>query len=346
MLQLQLQGVAEGLGGKIQLFEDDLQQEREKFLQELCDVEGWLVEVDRVLLKEPNREFMPSFTRHEVQAMEKEYSDTGVNTLGAAQGEGEFSLEQVKRDPGDGEFEKQQQEVVKVFDFPREVSISGSSLGSEILELNIGQDQLETSVDVELEDEEYEQEVLQRVLSGSSSPSSHSSSSSSSSSSSPSPLERPDPLYNLGDPFRNPAGPLDSSADPVGAQWAEGMEEEESDAQTETASISSGSTLRGDAQGLDKSPESIGRTGAEFSEKGVNLDGVEVEVSFVHVSSEGEGDSGESEGGEESGGREVGKSLADELSEIGVELEQGPGEDGVKSDEEPEAEQRDQESGG
>ena len=318
ILQLQLQGITDSLAEKLALFEDNLQQEREKFLKDLCDVEDWLTEVYDVLEKEPRRDHILSYSSEEVRTMQEEYSDNGViNTESGDALGGEVSTEQVKLDTGDTT-DGMQMEAVKEFDIHREVSISGSSLGSDILDIGVEAGLLETSVDVGLEDDEYQQQVLDRVLSGSSSPSP-----------SPSALEQP----SLFDSSVDPLDDLVDSVDPVGGQWAE-MMEEETDFQTETASISSGSTLPEDSRSPEKSSDAR-RVGTEFSEEEVNLEGVKQESS----SSEG-GD--RDEGGGERG--EVGRSLADELGELGIDLE-GEFGGGIHS-EDSEVEEDDQESGG
>ena len=313
VLHLSLQSTANSLSEKLELFRDNLQREREGFLADLSDVEEWLGEVYSALRREPTRGRVPSFPPGEVHTLKEEYSEEGVTATAASEPSSEelTLLEEVKRE--DGGF-------VVSLGIHRDVSISGSSFGSDLLDLGAGPDVMDTSVDVELEDEEYQKQVMERVMSGSDN---------SSPSPSPSPLERPTPLNTSGE---SRSDPFDDPVDPVGEQWAESMEdeeEEETDFQTETASVSSGSTLR---EGPDRSPDPR-RAAAEFSEEEVNTEGVK--------------DSGESEeeegGGDEEGGEERrGMSLADELGELGIELEQEVGDKGVKSDEDPESE----ESGG
>ena len=205
MLHLKLQSVSEALENKLRQFEDNLQQERERFLSELGDVEQWLTEVYSALEREPLRH-VTSYTPEEVCTLQEEYSDDGTT--------GGLTLsEQVKIDP-DGMTGAEGEE----FSVHREVSISGSSLGSDLLDLGVEPEVLDASVNVELEDDEYKKQVLERVFSPSPSPS-------------PSPLDQPAPCESSVDP----------SGDPVGGQWAESMEEEEEemDYQTETASVSS-----------------------------------------------------------------------------------------------------------
>ena len=283
MLHLSLQSTAEALANKLELFQENLLQEKERFLDELADVETWLAEVYEVLAREPNRDQEVSYTLEEVCGLQEEYSEEGVNTDG-----GELTLSEGVK-PGE--------RVEESLSVHREVSISGSSFGSELLEM-AEHEVAETSVDVELEDDEYEKQVLEQVLSDSSP------------SPSPSPLERPDTsddnIGQLADPF----------GDSVGQEWAESMEEgEETDLQTETASVSSGSTLR---EGPFRSPDGK-RFAAEFSEEEVNPEEVR--------------------GEEETEGRGVKrqKSLADELGELGVELEEEISEQGVKSEDEQES---------
>ena len=292
MLHLNLQSTSESLANKLDLFEDNLQLEKERFLDELAEVEKWLLEVNEVLTRDPNRDHDISYSVEEVCGLQDEYSEEGVNA-GV-----ELTLsEQVKIGEG----------VEESLSIHREMRISGSSFGSEILEI-VEPEILESSVDVELEDDEYEKQVLERVLSDSSP------------SPSPSPLERPDTSdENIGQPSDQFGDPVD----PVGQQWAESMEEEgeETDIQTETASISSGSTLR---EWMYRSPDSK-RVSAEFSEEEVNPETGEEEKEE-----------------EEERGFVRQKSLADELGELGVELEEDISEQGVKSEEEQESE----ESGG
>ena len=290
MLHLNLQSTSESLTNKLDLFEDNLQQEKERFLDELADVEKWLLEVNEVLTKEPSRDHDISYSVEDVRGLQEEYREEGFSV--------ELTLsEQVKTGEG----------VEESLSVHREVRISGSSCGSELFEI-VEPEILESSVDVELEDEEYEKQVLERVLSDSSP------------SPSPSPLERPDTSdENIG----QPSDPFGDPVDPVGQQWAESMEEEgeDTDVQTETASISSGSTLR---EGAYRSPDSK-RVSAEFSEEEVNPE------------------TGEEEKEQEERGFVRQKSLADELEELGVELEDDISEQGVKSEEEQESEE---ESGG
>ena len=322
-LLLHLQGLSETLSDKIRLFESNLQLERQRFLRELSDVESWLKETYATLRKEPNREFLPYHSREDVQEMQEEYSREGVKPESPPstpeRGGREYSAEGVKEEEGE--------EVLpsELLEISQRVKMSGSSLGSDILDMEGGQEPLETSVDVELGDEEYQTQVLRRVLSESSSPSPSASPSHSSSS-------REEEGESSVDQF-------ESSVDPVGQEWAEEMEEE-TDGQTETASVSSASTLRGEKGGQERSPES-GKLVAEFGKEEVD-----VEV-FIQGSPEkergGGGEEGRGEGGEEgrgAGGKEgrVGRSLADELSELGMELEEeqdeGSGGEGVKSGEE------------
>ena len=294
MLHLNLQSTSEALAIKLDLFTDNLQQEKERFLDELVDVEKWLTEVYDVLTRDPNRDQEISYSIEEVYGLQEEYSEEGVNIGGS--GGGLNLLEQVKQEEG----------VEESLSVHREVSISGSSLGSELLEM-VEPEALESSVDVDLEDEEYEKQVLEQVLSDSSP--------------SPSPLDTPntstEQIGELADPFGDPV-------DPVGQQWAESMEEEgeETDFQTETESISSESTLK---EAPNRSPDSK-RTAAEFSEEEVNPEEVKGQVEE-----------------EEKKGIERQKSLADELGELGLELEEEIGEKEVKSEEEQESEE---ESGG
>lgn len=308
-LLLHLHGLSETLSDKIQLFESNLQLERQRFLRELGDVEIWLKEAYATLRKEPNREFLPYHSREDVQDLQEEYSREGVKPesppSSPERGGRESSAEGVKEEEGE--------EVLpsELLEISQQVKMSGSSLGSDILDIDGGQEPLETSVDVDLGDEEYQQQVLKRVLSESSS-ASHSHSSSPSPSSSSREEER-----------ESPVDPFESSVDPVGQEWAEEMEEE-TDRQTETASVSSESTVRGDKVGQERKLE------AEFGDE-------EVDVEVVIQGSpekgrEGGGEEGRVRGEEE--GR-VGRSLADELSELGMELEEeGSGGEGVKSGEE------------
>ena len=279
MLHLDLQSTSACLSGKLSLFEDNLQSERERFLDELSDVEQWLNNVYDVLRREPVRDHVTSYTTEEVRELQEEYSGEGVNVGGG----GLAFLEQVELGEG-----------AETYGVHREVSISGSSLGSDLLDVAVGQEILDTSVDVELEDEEYEKRVLERVLS-------------------PSPVAEGDD-----DPIGNPSDPFDDPDNPVGEQWAESMEEEEEEEgtdQAETGSVSSVSTLREDP---NKSPDTR-FAAAEFSEEEVNPGEV------------GEGVTSEV-------GEEVrGKSLADELGELGIELEEEISDKGVKTEEEAEA---------
>ena len=279
MLHLDLQSTSASLSGKLSLFEDNLQSERERFLDELSDVEQWLSNVYDVLRREPVRDHVTSYTTDEVRELQEEYSEEGVNVGGG----GLTLLEQVELGEG-----------AETYGVHREVSISGSSLGSDLLDVAVGQEILDTSVDVELEDEEYEKRVLERVLS-------------------PSPVAEGDD-----DPIGNPSDPFDDPDNPVGEQWAESMEEEEEEEgtdQAETGSVSSVSTLREDP---NKSPDTR-FAAAEFSEEEVNPGDV------------GEGVTSEV-------GEEVrGKSLADELGELGIELEEEISDKGVKTEEEEEA---------
>lgn len=306
MLQLQLQGIAENLTVKLELFEDNLRQEREKFLKELCDVENWLEEVYGVLERDPRHDLVPFYTPEEVHAMLEEYSDDGFideECDAAAPREG-ASPEGVKSESVDGTHD------ITEFSLHRELTISGSSLGSDILNQFDGTELMETSVDVEMSDEEYQQQVMDRVMSGSSS---------SSSSNSPSHLERSAPLETSVDPFDDPV-------DPVGDEWA-GLMEEETDFPTDTASVSSSSTLRGDGQGQTKSPD-MKRVAVEFSEDEVNVDEVKPD----------------NRGSERVEEKREGKSLAEELGELGVELEQDF--TGEKEANEEDGEESEQESGG
>ena len=297
MLHLKFQSTSQDLATKLDLFAKNLQQEKERFLDELVDVEKWLTEVYDVLTRDPNRDQEISYSIEEVYGLQEEYSEEGVNVGGG--GGGLTLSEQVKQEEG----------VEESLSVHREVSISGSSLGSELLEM-VEPEALESSVDVDLEDEEYEKQVLEQVLSDSSP------------SPSPSPLDTPntstEQIGELADPFGDPV-------DPVGQQWAESMEEEgeETDFQTETESISSESTLR---EAPNRSPDSK-RAAAEFSEEEVNPEEVK-----GHAEEE------------EKKGIERQKSLADELGELGLELEEEFGEKEVKSEEEEE--QESEESGG
>lgn len=301
MLQLQLQATTDSLTQKLMLFEDNLSHERKRFLGELCDVENWLEEVYAVLERDPIHEHVPCYTPEEVHAMQEEYSDDGVieREFDAAATEEGASQEQVNSESVDGT------DGSHDFSVHREVTISGSSLGSDIIDHYDGIEQLDTSVDVEMSDEQYQQQVMSRVLSGSSSPSS-----SSSSSHSPSHLEQSGPFETSVDPFDDPV-------DPVGDEWA-GMMEEETDFQTDTASMSSASTLQGEGQGLAKSPDSK-RVAVELSEDEVNIEEAKPDSEKVEEKNRG-------------------KSLADELGELGVELEQDFGEEEVVNEEAEESE--------
>ena len=304
MLHLQLQGTADELSLKLAVFDKQLLQERERFLQDLGEVEKWLSEVYSVMEREPNRGHVISYTAEEVRTLQEEYSDDGVN-IGDTVG-GVTLSEQVKSSDGtDGV-------AADWLGVQREVSISGSSLGSDILELGAKPEELDASVDVELDDDEYQKQVMQQVLSGSSSPS-------------PTHLEQASQYDTPVDPYDDAVDPFDDSVDPVGEQWVESMEEE-TDFQTETASVSSGSTLR-----PERSPDR-----KRAGEEGEGEEG---------EGEEGEGEEGEGEGGEGAGvhvQRERGKSLADELGELGIALEGESGEEEVNSEESEE----DQESGG
>ena len=304
ILHLKLQSTSEALHDRLQLFEENLQQERERFLTELGDVEEWLAEVYSVVRMEPNRAGTIAYTPEEVRAFQEEYSDEGVTA--------DRGLTLIKPDNiGDGAADQ--------FSVHREVSISGSSLGSDLLELGVGPEILETSVDVELGDDEYQKQVMEQVLSGSSA------SPSPKTSPSPSPLEQAE---TSSAPLESSVDPFDDPVDPVGGEWAESMEEE-TDVQTETASVSSADTLR-DAP--DRSPDSKKTAGAEFSEEEVNPEGVKEEMS-EHDKQRGEKEEGET----------VGRSLADELSDLGIELEQDVSDKEVKSEDDQDASE---ESGG
>ena len=299
MLHLTLQSTADTLTSKLDVFRDNLQQERERFLTDLGDIEQWLSDVYGVLSREPRRDDIISYTPREVRDLQEEYSEEGVNTAQVL-----TLSEQVKL--GD--------ELIGG-GIHREVSISGSSLGSDLIDLGAGLESLETSVDVDIEDDEYEKQVMERVLSGSDG----------SPSPSPSPLERPAQIDTSGESYDDRSGPFDDQVDPVGEQWAESMDDgEETDFQTETASISSGSTLR---EAPDRSPDPK-RVNTELSEEEVNSEEVKTSIGS------------DEERDEER--EKVGMSLADELGELGIELEQEISEKGVKSEDEPESE----ESGG
>ena len=269
-------------------------------------MESWLKEAYATLRKEPNREFLPYHSREDVQDLQEEYSREGVKPesppSSPERGERESSAEGVKEEEGE--------EVLpsELLEISQQVKMSGSSLGSDILDIDGGQEPLETSVDVELGDEEYQQQVLRRVLSESS----HSPSAS------PSPS-----LSSREEEGESPVDPFESSVDPVGREWAEEMEEE-TDRQTETASVSSESTVRGDKVGQERKLE------AEFGDE-------EVDVEVIIQGSPEKGRGGGGEEGRVGGGEEgrAGRSLADELSELGMELEEeGSGGEGVKSGEE------------
>ena len=168
-------------------------------------MEGWLREVYRTLRKEPNRPFLP-YSRQEVEELKQEHNDEGVkpeSQPSSEEDEREFREEGVSGQALITALLSQAQAP----GFGREIKISGSSLGSDNLYHEHSDDGLhETSVDVDLGDEEYADQVLQRVMSESPSP--------------------PPPSS----PSLSPTSPPiagESSVDPVGEEWAEGMEEEE-----------------------------------------------------------------------------------------------------------------------
>ena len=70
MLHLQMQGTADELSQKLAVFEGQLLQEKEGFLEDLCEVEKWLSEVYSVLEREPNRGHVISYTAEEVRALQ------------------------------------------------------------------------------------------------------------------------------------------------------------------------------------------------------------------------------------------------------------------------------------
>ena len=329
-MQLRVQESLRNLTDKIEMFTKQLQKERERFLHELSDIEGWLEEVYGTLRKEPNRGFLPCHSFEEVEALWEEYGtervivdgdpetyacaadggDEGVNVglesgeegvnAGLEGGEGGVNGSEGGKDGVIGlagserwvngastdaassdEVDRGQTPKRRVFNFPQGVRTSGSSLGSEILEMGGDHEPLDQSVDVELEDDEYQERVLSKVLSDSSA--------------SPSPSASPTTGSARFDEF-------DSSVDPVGQYFAEDMEETAPDeAPVDTVSVSSESTLKGEG------PRSQGQS-AEFEEeeeKEASVEGVKVGAEEVKEKSD-----------------TIGRSLADELAELGMELEQ------------------------
>ena len=216
-LVLHLQQLRGTLHDKVQLFELTLRGDRERFLRELSDVEGWLREVYRTLRKEPNRPFLP-YSRQEVEELKQEYPSSEEE-------EGESREEGVSGQALITALLSQAQ----VPGFGREAKISGSSLGSDNCTTSIRT----TACTIRRSMWSWRRRVRgagaaksdERIPLSSSPPSS---------------------------PSLSPSSPPiagESSVDPVGEEWAEGMEEEEEeegemDGQTETGSMTSESTVR------------------------------------------------------------------------------------------------------
>ena len=242
MLLLRCQDIAENLDEKIEQLENDLQAKRKRFQQELAEVESWLRKVYGLLRAETDQELRVGSSSPERELEE------GVDGLG----EGGTDVSDPSESYGSGE------ELVS--------DDSLESPGMEILrdrewDSPVDREILETSVDVELEDEEYSEAVIQRVIS-------------------PDREERSTPLGDTSTQGERGLHPAGSTSPPnlEGSDVAVGLEQQVQDLsqvrdlsqvmessadrledvrleREETASVSSESTLRSETQRSSWSPE-------------------------------------------------------------------------------------------
>ena len=254
MLLLRCQNVEENLDEKIEQLEDDLQAKKKRFLQELAEVESWLGQVYGLLHADAIHDLRVSASpEREVFGSEDALSEGEERVNGLGKEDADAS------DPGES------------YGSGEEL-VSDDSLGSTGMgtlrdrewESPVDRDVLETSVDVELEDQEYREEVIRRVIS-------------------PEGEERATPLGSAdaqGEPGLHPTGSMsppnleggDVAASleqkqvqdlsqvlesPVDAPAGLGFELEE------TASVSSESTLRSEPHRDSRSPEGIREGGGE-----------------------------------------------------------------------------------
>ena len=152
VLLLKCQELAEKFKENIDHLEKELHSHRERFVADLSEVEVWLAQVYSLLCQEPAREVTEGYGDPPLE------SETSIVTMGAGR-------EVEMRDTfvvGGG------RERVK---YPSE-PCSFDSVDGNLITMMEGEDGspfdkqvLNSSVDIALEDEEYEQEVLKRVLS-------------------------------------------------------------------------------------------------------------------------------------------------------------------------------------
>ena len=239
MLLLKCQELAEKFKENIDHLEKELHSHRERFVADLSEVEAWLAQVYSLLCQEPAREATEGYGDPPLE------SETSVVTMGAGR-------EVEMRDTfvvGGG------RERVK---YPSE-PCSFDSVDGNLITMMEGEDGspfdkqvLNSSVDIALEDEEYEQEVLKRVLS---------------------------PVEGEEEEEEQEMEGEEGHVDPLLFEMEEegGREEEEEGEREEIGSVSSESTLRSEPQKkveVSKDADSCERVQSladEFSEGGVEV---------------------------------------------------------------------------
>ena len=243
MLLLKCQELAEKFEENIDHLEKELHSHRERFVADLSEVEAWLAQVYSLLCQEPAREATEGYGDQQLEP------EASVVTMGAGR----------KVEMRDTFVVGGGRERVK---YPSE-PCSFDSVDGNLIMMMEGEDGspfdkqiLNSSVDIALEDEEYEQEVLKRVLS-------------------PVEGEGEEEEETVEQEMEGGEGHVD----PLLFEMEEegGREEGEEGEREEIGSVSSESTLRSEPQrrvGVSKDADSCERVQSladEFSEGGVEV---------------------------------------------------------------------------
>ena len=242
MLLLKCQELAEKFEEKIDHLEKELHSHRERFVADLSEVEAWLAQVYSLLSQEPAREATEGYGG---QQLESEASGAFVVMGGGGEVETRDTFvvrggrERVKYPSEPCSFDSVDGNLVMMME-----AEDGSPFDKQVLN---------SSVDIALEDEEYEQEVLKRVLS---------------------PVEGEG--EGEGETVEQEMEGGEGHVDPLLFEMEEegGREEEERE---EVGSVSSECTLRSEPQrraGVSKDADSCERVQSlaeEFSEGGVEV---------------------------------------------------------------------------
>lgn len=151
---LRCQQLCQNFDERLESLENELEAQSDKFMDELLDVEVWIRNASSLLRQEPAREIEGIYSQDEMDVEEAEVmSQRSREGSSSAEMFGEHQLEYMARTPelySSGEF-----------------SPLGGSFGSDRLTIGSLEEgkHLDTSVDPDLSDDEYNRQMLERVIS-------------------------------------------------------------------------------------------------------------------------------------------------------------------------------------